>query len=216
MILSYTLLSTWENCPHQAARRYIIKDLPFEETQAMADGKRIHQAFEERIRRKVPFHVDLQCFEKLAAPLDKVNVRPEVKLGVTRTGMPCDFFDPNVWLRGVLDAPFTLTTDTAILLDWKNGKPRENPFELEIGALLLQAHDPILTRLYGRYVWLKEMRHGKTHDLSDTRRTWAKVNALAKEVEYAQGVGTYPKTKNALCGWCVVRDCQHNRTVGHA
>lgn len=206
MIFNYTMLNTWLICPHQAARRYIIKDIPFEKTAAMEEGSNGHKAFEERIRRKIPLPVDLQKHESLVAPLDKVHVKPEQKLGVTYSGRPTDFFAGDVWFRGILDAPFLLATDTCILIDWKFGKPREDPFELETNAVLMQAHEPILEKLYGQYVWLKEGKRGKLHNLSDTRRTWARIHALAAEIE----AGDDRKTPGPLCAWCNVFDCQHN------
>src|SRR6185312_8087242 len=210
MIFTYTLLNTWEICPHQCARRYIIKDLPFEKTEAMEEGTRGHKSIEERIRRKIPLPTGLAVHERLVAPLDKCHVRPEQKLGINVVGRPTDFFGADVFLRGVLDAPFLLATDTAVLLDWKFGKPREESFELEIGAVLFQAHDPAVTKIFGQFVWLKEGRRGKVHDCSDTRRTWVRVQALAAEIEDASKTGNFINAPGPLCAWCDVFDCQHN------
>jgi PD-(D/E)XK nuclease superfamily len=208
-VLSYTLLNTWEICPHQCARKYIVKDLPREApTGAMKEGIDGHEALEKRLRNKTPLPAR---HEKHAAPLDQCTVTPEQKLGVTAAGRPCDFFDKDVWLRGVLDAPVLLRTDAACLIDWKFGKPREHPFELEIGALLLQAHRPEITYLVGAYIWLKEGRKGETHVLSDTSRTWAKVQNLADEIADAIDAQEFKKTPGPLCGWCPVKDCQHNK-----
>jgi hypothetical protein len=108
----------------------------------------------------------------------------------------------------VLDAPFLFATDTAVLLDWKTGKVREDPFELEVQAVLFQAHEPIVEHLYGQYVWLREGRRGKLHDVSDTKRTWARIQALANEIENSR----YDKTPGPLCNWCPVKDCEHNKS----
>jgi hypothetical protein len=212
-VLSYTLLNTWTVCPHQTARKYIIKDLPREQpTQAMKDGIEVHKAMEQRLRSKRPLPAHLAHHEKHAAPLDQCTVTPEQKLGITEAGRPCDFFDKNVWLRGVLDAPVLLRTDAACLIDWKNGSSKyESPFELEVGALLLQAHRPEITYLVGAYIWLKEGRKGETHDLSHTSHTWAKVQNLADEIADAIDAEEFKKTPGPLCGWCSVLDCQHNR-----
>ena len=211
-VLSYTLLNTWDICPHQAARRYIIKDLPREQpTQAMKDGIEVHEAMEHRLRSKRPLPAHLAHHEKHAVPLDACTVTPEQKLGVTQAGRPCSFFDNDVWLRGVLDAPILLRTDAACLIDWKNGSSKyEHPFELEVGALLLQAHRPEITYLVGAYIWLKEGRKGETHLLSNTAQTWQKVNKMAQEIDYAMRDGKFTKTPGPLCGWCPVKDCQHN------
>jgi hypothetical protein len=65
MTLSYTLLSTWAICPHQAARRYIIKDIPYEGTPAMAEGKEIRASLAKYIEGGPP----PDKYADLAAPL---------------------------------------------------------------------------------------------------------------------------------------------------
>jgi hypothetical protein len=177
---------------------------------------------EHRLRSKHPLPAHLAHHEKHAAPLDACTVTPEQKLGVTQAGRPCSFFDNDVWLRGVLDAPILLRTDAAYLIDWKTGSSKyEHPFELEVGALLLQAHRPEITYLVGAYIWLKEGRKGETHLLSNTAQTWQKVQHMAqeiqaaidecKETEAAFKYAPFRKTPGPLCGYCSVLDCQHNR-----
>lgn len=210
-VLSHTLLNTWLTCPHQCYRRYIAKDLPREPvTEAIAWGNAVHEAMELRLRKKQPLPEDMP-YEHFAAPLDVANVEPEQKLGMAESGRPTGFFDGDVWLRGKLDAPILLSTDTAGLFDWKSGKRREDPFELEIGALLLQAKRPEITRIVGRYVWLKDGVMGDVYDLSDTARTFERVQTLGNEIATAIEDHRFEKTPGPLCGWCNVMDCEHNR-----
>ena len=211
-VLSHTLLNTWLTCPHQCYRRYIAKDLPKEvkskEQQAGIDA---HQAVERRVREGKVLPAEMRDWEPLVAPLDAVSVEPEQKLGMAETGRPVDFWAGDCWLRGALDAPILLSTDTAGLWDWKTGKRREDPFELEIGALLLQAKRPEITRIVGRYVWLKDGVMGDVHDLSDTARTFERVQMLGNEIATAIEDHRFEKTPGPLCGWCSVMDCEHNR-----
>jgi len=212
LVASFSFLNTWGICPHQAYRRYIAKDLPREpESPEMKYGNAVHDAIEQRIRGKKLLPETMGAYEKWVAPLDKVHVEPEQKLGITASGRPCEFFADDVWLRGKLDAPFLLSTDTAVLIDWKTGKPREEPLELEIGALLLQARRPEITKLIGFYVWLKEGRKGEQHDLSDTARTWHIVNEVMRVVGTSIERNHFPKKQGPLCSWCAVTDCQYNR-----
>ena len=191
---------------------YIARDLPREpETPEMKWGNEVHRAMERRDQRLERQHgLRQRCFMP-HAPLDGCHVEPEQKLGMTKSGRPCDFWDEQVWLRGVLDAPILLTTDSAVLIDWKTGKRREEPFELEIGALLLQAQRPELVKIVGCYMWLKEKQKGPPHDLSDTARTWAMVQTIMGDIEHCLDTGRFDKTPGPLCGWCPVKDCQHNR-----
>jgi PD-(D/E)XK nuclease superfamily protein len=211
-ILSHTLLNTWTICAHQCYRRYIAKDLPKEvKSEAQQAGIDGHRAVEARVRHKTPLPAPMAHWEPLVAPLDGLHVEPEQKLAVVESGRPVDFWDGEAWLRGALDAPVLLSTDTAVLADWKTGKQREDPFELEIGAVLLQAKRPEIRKLYGRYIWLKEGVMGQPHNLSDTARTWDKVQELGNEISTAIEHDRFEKTPGPLCGWCAVVDCQHNR-----
>ena len=210
-VASYSFLNTWAICPHQAARKYIVKDLPREpETPEMAWGNAVHEAMEKRLRDKTPLPQSMASYEYWAAPLDALKIEPEQKLGMTVEGQPCDFFAKNVFLRGKLDAPVRLRRDYVMIFDWKTGKRREEPFELAVGALLLQAHWPEVVQLLGQYIWLKYSVNGKQHDVSDTARTWAVVKDTMREVECAIVDNEFRKTPGPLCGWCPVLDCQHN------
>ena len=56
------------------------------------------------------------------------------------------------------------------MADWKFGSSKyEDPFELEVGAVLLQAKYPKATKLVGRYVYPVENKLGQMYDLSATQ-----------------------------------------------
>jgi hypothetical protein len=207
MILSYSLLNTWAICPHQAARRYIIKDLPFESTPAMEEGRRAHEQLANYILgHPNALAADLQRHENLVMPLVG-RCKPERKLAIEGDALtPVSFYDRDAWLRGVIDA-HVIEDETAVIFDWKTGKEREDPFELEVFGLLLRAHHPELQKIFGYYVWLRTNKIGEMHDVSDYARTWAKIMNFSAEIEK----GDYKKTPGPLCAWCPVTDCEHNR-----
>jgi hypothetical protein len=212
-VASYTFLNTWKICPHQAARKYIIKDLPKErESPEMAYGNDVHNAMEKRLDPTAPHPlVDrFAAYEPFCAALDGRGVVPEMKLGITAQGAAVGFWDSSVWLRGKLDAP-VVNGNEALLIDWKTGKVREDPYELEIQALLLRVKYPEVVNITGRYVWLKENRLGEAHNCSNVQETFAKVHKTMNDVAHAIKMETFEKTPGALCGWCPVMDCKHNR-----
>lgn len=167
------MLNTYrEICPHQAAERFIYKRVPFVETPQMKRGNDVHKAMEQRIgRQRRPLPVDMP-YEHFAKSFDGRKVHPEIKLGVTKDGRATGFFDTDVFGRGKLDCP-VVGGDQAFIPDWKTGKIREDPFELAIGAVLLKAKFPHLTKIVGRYIWLQDQKLGQLYDLSDTQKTSA-------------------------------------------
>lgn len=227
-VASHTFLNDWDNCPHKAFRKYIKKDLPKQEqTHAMKWGNEVHSAFEVRIKHGTAFPEPMAKYEAIAAPLVAAGARAEKMLGITVDGAHCDFFAPNVWLRGKIDAtvlhhgyianngeaPPSLTAGrtTAAIFDWKTGKRREETAELLTHAVLLKAWVPTVQKITAHYVWLQDNEVGKAHDVSDTETKLADIRSTVNTVKNCIEIENFPKRPNPLCGWCDVMDCEHNR-----
>ena len=209
IVYSYTLLKTADTCLYKCYRQYVKRDLPFDKTPEIKWGEDVHNAMEYRIGGK-PLPENMRHWEPLVAAYIERGAKPEKQTGITRTGAPAGFFDKDVWLRCKIDT--TMLNGTAVFLaDWKTGNSKyEDPFELEIQALTLKAAIPPINRIAGHYVWLKENRVGEVHDLSDFNATWSKINNKVEVIEDCMASGEWPKTKNPLCGWCGVLDCENN------
>lgn len=209
LIGTFTILSSYRNCPHQMSRRYIVKDQPYVETPQMKFGNDVHSAFEYRLASGKPLPDTMREWEKFATPFDGRMPQVEQKLGITASGTPTGFFDSNCWFRGKSDV--TIVNGTAgYLADWKTGNSKyEDPFELATNALLVRARHPQLTKIVGSYVWLKEDRVGQLYDLSDFEHTWAEVNRLMAEIMERRATMNFEKRKSGLCGWCSVKDCEN-------
>ncbi len=208
-VYSYTFFSTWDICRRQAFHRYVLKDIPFKETEAMRWGTNVHTAMEKRVREGKELPQEMKMYEPYALAL--VNLKPqcEMKLGIRKDGSPCAFFDSDVWLRGKADVA-TKHETTALLFDYKTGKRREDAYELEIQALMLNAAWPEITKIIGQYIWLKDHDIGKAHDVSDTAATFENTQEKADEIESAFRRGDWPERPGPLCGWCDDFTCQHN------
>lgn len=211
---TYTLLSTLDNCQHQAFRRYILKDIPYVEGSAQREGKRVHKAFEERIKMGVCLPDDLRDFDNMTNALDHISnantaiVECEVQLGMREDGSCCDYYAKDVWGRGKADIVIRNET-TACIYDLKTGKVREDPFQLEVEALLLKANHPSLQVFKGRFLWLRDAKAGVDYDLSNTMRTEQKVRHFMGIIEQCRANNNWLKTPSPLCDWCEVKDCQH-------
>ena len=207
-VFTYTNINTFMICNHQMFRRYVKKDIEFKKTADMDWGNEVHTAFEYRLGGR-PLPPKMSMWEPFAAALDGLNAKAEVKLGITAEGRPTGFFDKDVWLRGKADV-IAINGTACFLPDWKTGKPREEPLELAVNAMLVHAHYPHLRQFTGAYVWLKENRMGVSHDVSNTNATWAKVNKVVGEIQENMATGDWPKRKSPLCGYCDVADCEFN------
>ena len=207
-VFTYTNINTYLICPEQMYRRYVKKDVAFKGSPESEFGNEVHSAMEYRIGGK-PLPVKMQHWEPFVAAFDGLKVKAEVKLGITAEGRPTGFFDKDVWLRGKADV-VAINGTACFLPDWKSGKPREEPLELAVNAMLVHAANPHLRSFTGAYVWLKENRMGVAHDVSDTNSTWAKVNNVVEEIKDSMQSGVWEKKRTPLCAWCDVADCENN------
>ena len=213
-VASHTFLDAYERCPKQAYHRYVAKDQPFEETEALKWGNDVHKAMEMRVGKKEPLPKEMAYMEPFAAPFDAYqHIAVEKKLGIDAFGVGCGFFDKQVWMRGKADVVVTvdIVNAHAVIADWKTGKRREDPRELEEHAVMLKASWPYVKTITGFYVWLKDAEMGLVHDLSDTEKTLARIRGTMARVEQTIKAGIeWPARDNPLCGWCSVKTCHYN------
>lgn len=210
-VASHTMLQAFDNCPHKGYRMYIAKDLPrFSPDAKQQRGNDLHKAMEDHLRtgKVLPDH--FREYEHLAAPMFQYNPMVEMSLAIDRDGKPCGFFDDRVYVRGRADV-VVVKEPAIVIFDWKTGKKREEPGELELHALMLQAAYPKINVLVGHYIWLQDKAVGKAHNLSDTHVTWSKLNEQTDQIAFMAEQNNFPKTPNPLCGWCNVMDCTHNK-----
>lgn len=212
IIWSFTMLNTYRNiCAYQTYRRYIAKDIPFVETEAMRKGTEVHKAMELRISGDKPLPEKLHIYEPFAQAFKGRTAKCEMQLGITKEGKATGFFDKDVWGRGKADVVL-VQGDKAYILDWKVvGKPRDEPFELEIHGMLLKAKYPELKTIKGQYAFLQQGYLGVLHDISETLPTWNNVCHLMKLIENDRQRGVFEKEPGPLCGWCDCMDCEHNK-----
>lgn len=210
LIWTYTMLHTYRDvCAHQAYRRYVKRDIPYVETPQMRWGNEVHSAMELRIGGNKQLPDSMRQWEPIAAAFDGKSAKVEMKLAIDRNGHPCEYFDnAKVWGRGKGDVVL-VNGETAYLGDHKTGKVKEDPFELEVHAMLLHAKFPHLKKIVGQFLWLKEDRPGQLHDLSDTRKTWEEVSRLYGLMLQDRANDTWEKRRSGLCSWCACTDCEN-------
>lgn len=198
-----------EICPHQAAERFIYKRVPYVETEQMRNGNVGHLAMEKRIGRRIPLPQLYLAHESIARCFDDRDAKVETKIGITREGRSCGFFDTNVWGRGKLDLHI-INGERAYLNDFKFGKIREDPFELQVQSVLLHARYPQLKEIKGQYSWMQFNKLGKPYDLSDTAATWNEIGRLVRLIERDLTAANFEKREGPLCDWCPCIDCENN------
>lgn len=110
-------------------------------------GERVHKAFELYLLNNEPLPEDLGRHKALLDGLlaKERSVYCERKLGVRRDFSACEFFDADVWMRGIPDVlMLNASKSKAWIVDWKTGKSARfaDTSQLELMAAMVMAHYP--------------------------------------------------------------------------
>lgn len=216
LVLTYSFLNDFENCPRKAWHRYVAKDLPREpKSEAQSWGIAVHDGFKARLTEGKALPVNMFRYEPLALSVERAadgkKMMVEEWFAINAVGQPVGAWDKDVWLKGKPDV-LIYGEQTGFIPDWKTGKKREDAFELEVFGLLAKCKFRGLNRMVGAYIWLQEAKAGKIHDLSNFAATFNKIKAIDKTVQMLPVEKEWDANPNPLCGWCPVKKCEHNKS----
>lgn len=210
---SYSKLESFENCPKKFAAESITKTSPFTESEASRYGKFVHKCFEDRLVIGKQLPLDLTQHEPIMKKLSEAKGESlgEQKLALTVDLKPTGYFDPDVWLRGVID--FTkLSEDRVLVVDHKTGKMKEGNDQVELMLAMLICYRPEIEWGTGAYYWTKTRKFTSTGLLSraDIQFMWAgympRVDRLYEAIEKSN----FPAKQNYLCkNYCNCTECAY-------
>ncbi|QIG66894.1 putative exonuclease RecB family protein [Rhizobium phage RHph_TM3_14A] len=208
---SYSKLKNFRTCP----RRYHDIDVAkiYQENDNaghLAEGNRVHKAFEQRISKGVPFPADLAHYEDAALRLLTLpgTILTEQQLAIREDLSPCEWFAKDAWYRGIADL-VAINGPVAIAIDYKTGKIVEETEQLALLAECIFSHFKEVQAVRTEFWWLREdaatredFRRNKRHE------TWAAVTPKVMELKHAHDTMTFPPKQNGLCrNHCIVTGC---------
>jgi hypothetical protein len=216
-VLSYTAYSDFQLCPKRFFHKHVARDYPFEESEALVWGRAVHDAFKRRLNKPfVPFPFNMQNFEPIAATfLEFPHLISEQGMALTRQGEPRPWNTRPALVKAKADTViFNGDYTSAMLVDYKTGKPREDPMELKFQAVTLAGHYPSLRKIKAAYYWANEARLGPTYDL--TNELLPTMDLIKKTVDAIEGLfmctdkrAAFVATPNTPfpCNWCACPGC---------
>lgn len=207
----------YEVCPEQCRRYYVVKDYKKVWAQTVG-GTDVHKVIDSRIKNGVVLPPDAAAAEPFIAAMEaRGPINSEVSLAVDRHIRPTDFWENQPakipWLRGKFDVVQRAADKISVFLgDWKTGKIRESPDQVEIGALLIMEKDPSVQTVTGANIWLKEKKLGTPYVFrrEEKGERWAKWIGKMKAIEALDPSKVWERRESGLCGWCEVLDCPNN------
>ena len=207
---SYTMLSTFEECPRKFHSRYILKEKE-PPSPALEKGREIHKQCEDYLRGG-----DVAPFLAVASVRNSAKGKKlavEQKMGLNGQMEPVGFFEDNVWGRGAADV-IILDDAKAFMVDWKTGKVREKEDQLAIlSHAFVFPHYPRIQEITACNIFLE---HGKTGAIRKYTRDqsaafWQQFLPRIERMEKAVESNSFSMMPGPLCSWCHVSQCPNNR-----
>lgn len=224
MPLSFSRLSTFEQCQAQFDYQYVSKLVANQSNDASEYGDRVHKILEAyglgKLDEAALSDEGRQTLDKWGGVVDKILARPgdkyfEYQMAVNNDLSPVDWFAPDVWIRSIADV-LVVDGDTAYCLDYKTGKVKENPTQLQLFAAMVMWQFPEVNTVKTSFIWLK---FNETTNAKYERRfldsLWRAMRPRFDKVQEVIELGVFKATPSGLCPWCAARTiCPDARLKG--
>lgn len=201
---SYSALKLFENCPKNYYHQRIARDAKDEGSEASKHGERVHKALEKKLLGVSELPPELQEFTPVCDKLSKSKgeLTPERQLALDESLAPTDWFSKAAWMRAQLDV-LIVDNDKAAVLDWKTGKRRPDPFQLEFAAVMVFNHQPEVNEINAGFFWLPDKKVDPfSYNRGEYDRLLNKVLGKIERVEEALVHDVWPAKPSGLCRYC--------------
>jgi RecB family exonuclease len=220
MPLSFSRLSTFEQCPAQFDYLYVSKRVQSTSNEAADYGDRVHKVLEAygnaigQGQAAKEAAVALEDTDEARSTLkqwggvvEKIMARPGKKLfehqmSVNQQLQPVEWFAKDVWIRSIADV-LVIDGDTAYCLDYKTGKVKDNPTQLQLFAAMVMWHFPEVKTVKTSFVWLRfnEMTNAK-YERRFLGALWRGLEPRFGKVQEVIDLGVFNTKPSGLCPWC--------------
>jgi RecB family exonuclease len=234
MPLSFSRLSTFENCQAQFDYLYVSKRVQNMSNEASDYGDRVHKVLEAyglalvagtaAARGMAALEDDTlenkQTLERWGPLVEKITSRNgdkyfEHQMSVNRQLQPVDWFAKDVWIRSIADV-LVIDGDTAYCLDYKTGKVKDNPTQLQLFAAMVMWHYPQVNTVKTSFIWLRfdEVTNAK-YERRFLDSLWRALEPRFDKVQEVIDLGVFKAKPSGLCPWCAAKGfCPDARLKG--
>jgi hypothetical protein len=204
--VSYSRLNTYESCPAKFEALHVLKTAKDEGNQYSEYGDRVHKGLESygKTRQATGISAEVAPYTRY---VDLIMAQPgekhfEYQMALTEELKPCSWMAPDVWLRAIADV-LVINGDTAQIVDWKTGKVRHDPIQMQWFACMVLYLFPQVQTVKTVFVWLA---HGQVTPGSlrrgDEQHLWPKIVKRLDALQQSVDLGVFPTNPTYLCRWC--------------
>ena len=212
---SHSSLKDFENCARKYHEVKVLKNYPFQETEATRYGNQVHEALELYIRDGKEIPPEYEQFKDVAdAMLGKPGRKlAEYEMALTAHLKPCEWKSPDVWVRGIADI-LIIDDDnfTAWVGDWKTGSNKyPDRDQLVLMSLMVFEHFPHIRKVNSALLFIVKNDIVKMSMIRDQKdEHWWRYRERTARLEACFDNDVWNPTQTPLCGWCPVTTCEFN------
>jgi hypothetical protein len=210
---SHSSLKDYEGCARKYQQVKVLKNYPFQETDATRYGTQVHEAIEFYIRDSKPLPVIYAQFQPVVdAMLSKPGRKfAEYEMALDERLVPCAWDAPQAWVRGIADI-LIIDDDnlTAWVGDWKTGNNRyPDRDQLVLMSLMVFQHFPHIRKVNSALLFIVKDDMVKMQMMRDQAdAAWAKYRERIGRIEASFEHDVWNPSSSPLCRWCPVKTCE--------
>ena len=224
MGLSYSRLSTFEQCESKFDYLYVTKSVQDMGGEASAYGNRVHEVLElygkGELNKEELTLEGKQTLKRWGSLVDTIRSKDgdkyfEYQMAVDESCNPCDWFDPSVYIRSIADV-LVVDGKRAYCLDYKTGKVKDNPTQLQLFAAMVFFHFPEVEEVKTSFIWLKfDQTTEAVYRRAYLKDLWNGLKPRFEKVHETIELGVFESKPSGLCPWCPAKDiCPDARLRG--
>lgn len=204
---SYSSLTAFETCPKRFYLTRIAKLVKEPPTEATIHGNEVHKALELAVLGSTALPQKYQKYIPIVQRIRQATGKKlvEHKFALTSSFKPTEFFAKDAWVRGVIDVGVA-GTKTAVLLDYKTGKVKEDGDQMKLFAGAAFATFPWIERAKTGYLWLAHNKVSQAeYTRNDVAAIWGTFIPRVQRMEVSFQKDSWLPSPSGLCRkWCPV------------
>ena len=212
---SYSSLKEYTNCAKKYQEVRVLKNYTFQDTPQTIYGKEVHKALEDYVKSNTELAKNYERFKSLVDDLIAIPGEKycEHEMALTKEKTPCEFEDPNRWVRGIADL-LIVDGDTAFIVDYKTGSNKyPDPKQLKLMALMTFAHFPQVNHVKAGLLFLAHNHFiPEEYKREDIDKLWGYFTAPLMRLSHSYTTDTWTANPTPLCKYCPVKTCDFNKS----
>lgn len=210
MAVSYSRLSTYEQCPQKFDYLYVTKAVQDSGNQYTQYGERVHESLEKYAKTGDESALTDETRQHKAL-VDRILSKPgdkyfEYQMAIDQDEKQCDWFAKDVWIRSIADV-LVIDGDKAYCFDWKTGKVRDNPTQLQLFSCMVMLCFPQVNEVKTAFVWLAHDKiTSATYPRMQLSLLWQGLTTRFAQLQQSVELGVFKAKPTGLCRWCPARE----------